>query len=42
MYEYVVAECRADPRASVLDAVNSLIGKAKAGKAMPSIPRCGA
>jgi hypothetical protein len=42
MYEYVVAECRAHPRASVLDAVNSLIGKAKAGKGMPSVPRCGA
>jgi hypothetical protein len=29
MYEFVLAECRANPRASVLDAVNSLIsGKA--------------
>jgi hypothetical protein len=42
MYEYVLAECRESPRATVLDAVNNLISKTKAGKALPSIPRCGA
>jgi hypothetical protein len=43
MYEYVLAECRANPRASVLDAVNSLIAKVKSGKEMPDMPRpCGA
>jgi hypothetical protein len=42
MYEYVLAECRANPRASVLDAVNSLINKTKSSEDMPDIPRCGA
>jgi hypothetical protein len=43
MYEYVLAECRANPRASLLDVVNSLIAKVKAGKEMPDMPRpCGA
>jgi hypothetical protein len=42
MYEYVLAECRINPRATVLDAVNSLISKTKVGKDLPSIPRCGA
>ena len=42
MYKYVLAECRANPRASVLDAVNSLIAKAKAAKEMPEIGVCGA
>ncbi len=42
MYGYMVAECRAHPRESLLEAVNSLIGKAKAGKELPPIPICGA